>query len=233
MWYFYFRRIVLTTFVLFGSALFVICLLLWNTFSAQADTDKAVLEFPFPIEGTELIAEHFVSHEGAYFEDQSGDFIIDGLALCVYNQGDTHIEFASVNIETRDGVYYFEGTCIPPQSKVVILEKYKSIYPETPVYFAAGRTVDSQTKSIMDEIDIKAVDLGRIEVTNSSERRLDNVLLYYKRYDSWWDTYLGGITYAVSAGTLQAGQSTILSPANYANGYSKVLYAVESKKAPN
>lgn len=225
MWYLYFRRMVLAVFAVFAGAVLTLSLVAWNTFPVQADTQREEIHFPFLIDGTELIAEYFVSYEGDYFEDKSGEFLMDAAALCVYNRGDAHIEFASVYIETLDGVYCFEGTCIPPHTKVVILEKYKSAYPRSPVYFAAGRTVNAKKESVMESLLIKAVDMGKIEVTNQSDNALENILLYYKRYDTQWDIYIGGVTYAVSAGNLEAGESTIIFPANYANGYSKILYA--------
>ena len=225
MWYVYFRRIVLTICSIFAGLLMVTGLFIINTFPVKADSRREELRFPFSIEGTSLVAEYFVSYEGDFFEDQSGEFLIDGSALCVYNSGDTHIEFASVYIETLDGVYCFEGTCIPPKSKVIILEKYKSPHTRSPVYFAAGRTLNTQKENAMDGLLIKPLDIGRIEVVNQGQEILEDILLYYKRYDSQWDIYIGGVTYAVSAGDLQAGESTIVFPKNYANGYSKVLYA--------
>lgn len=225
MWHVYFRRAVLSVFAVFISLLLITGMVLLNIIPVEADAKKEELEFPFKIEGTDLVAEYFVSYEGDFFEDQSGEFVMDNVALCVSNHGESHIEFASVYIETLDGVYCFEATCIPPKSKVVILEKYKSPYSESPVYLALGRSNISQKECVMENIRIKPIDMGKIEVTNLSNRDLDNVLLYYKRYDSWWDIYIGGITYATSAGTLRAGESTIVFPANYANGYSKVLYA--------
>ncbi len=225
MWYLYFRRLVLAVFATFAVAVLTLFLVALNTFPVQADVEKEELRFPFLIEGTDLIAEYFVSYEGDFFEDKSGDFLIDCAALCVYNRGDAHIEFASVYIETLDGVYCFEGTCIPPHTKVVILEKYKSPYPRSPVYFAAGRTNNTQKENVMEELLIRTVDMGRIEVINQSDGVLNDILLYYKQYDSQWDIYIGGVTYAVSAGSLQSGESIILFPGNYANGYSKVLYA--------
>lgn len=228
MWYLYFRRFALAVFAAFVGLVLLLFLLVLNTFPVQANAKKEALQFPFFVEGTELIAEHFVSYEGDYFEDQSGEFVIDGAALCVYNKADTHIAFASIHIETFDGVYCFEGTCIPPHTKVVMLEKYKAPYPQTSVYFAVGKTVAESSESVMGDLLISAVDMGRIEVKNISDRALDDVYLYYKRYDSQWDICIGGITYAVSAGSLQAGESAILFPEKYAKGYTKVLYAAEN-----
>ena len=225
MWYLYFRRFALTVFAALTG--FMICsfLFIWNTIPVEAGAERVELKFPFLIEGTELIAEYFVCYEGDFFEDRSGEFIMDGAALCVYNRGDTDIEFASIHIETLDGVYCFEGTCIPAHGKVVILEKYKSSYPENPVYFAAGRTMATDKSSVLDELQIEAVDLGRIKVANNSDRVLEDILLYYKRYDRQWDIYIGGVTYAISVGSLQMGESIIICPSNYADGYSKILYA--------
>lgn len=225
MWHVYLRRIVLSVFAIFTSLLLVTGMVVLNTVPVEADSGREELKFPFAIEGTDLVAEYFISYEGDYFEDQSGEFIMDGVALCVSNQGDAHIEFASVHIETLDGIYCFEGTCIPPKSTVVILEKYKSIYPTSPIYLAIGTTKKAQKKCLLGDLQIVPIDIGRFEVTNCSDYKLEDVTLYYKRYDSWWDIYIGGITYAISAGTLQAGESKIVFPANYANGYSKVLYA--------
>ena len=225
MWYVYFRRVALAVFAVFIGVALVLFLAFCNMFPVKADAEQIVLEFPFLIEGTDLIAEYFVSYEGDFFEDASDTFLINGAALCVYNRGENHIDYASVYLETLDGVYCFEGTCIPPHSKVIILEKYRSAYPKSPVYYAAGKMKVNNKQSVMDKLQIEPIDMGRICVSNKSREVLENVYLYYKRYDSLWDIYVGGITYAVCAESLQQGESVILSPANYANGYSKVFYA--------
>lgn len=225
MWYIYFRRLVLAVFALFAGVVLALSLVAWNTFPVRANAQREGLSFPFQIEGTDLIAEGFVSYEGDYFEDKSEVFIVDGAALCVYNRGDKHIDFVSVYIETADGVYCFEGTCIPSHTKVMILEKYKSLYPHGTVCLAAGRTVISNRENIIERLRISPVDMGKVEVRNISDTAMCDINLYYKQYDSSWDTLIGGITYVVSAGDLKAGESVLLFPANYVNGYSKILYA--------
>lgn len=225
MWYIYFRRAVLAVSGFLTSALLALSLVAWNTLPVRADAPRKELSFPIQIEGTDLIAEGFVSYEGDYFEDKSEVFLVDGAALCVYNRGDRHIDFASVYIETLEGVYCFEGTCIPPHAKVMILEKYKSLYPHGSVCFAAGRTVSLDHENAIDRLQISPVDMGKVEIRNISDTAMYDINLYYKQYDSSWDTLIGGITYVVSAGDLQAGESVLLFPANYVNGYSKILYA--------
>ena len=125
------------------------------------------------------------------------------------------------------------------RTKVVVLreiaevvkdnEEYRTliekIIDQTEKKNATKRETPTQKENAMDGLLIRPLDLGSIEVVNQSQEALKNILLYYKRYDSQWDVYIGGVTYAVSAGDLQAGESTIVSPNNYANGYSKVLYA--------
>ena len=227
MWYLYFRRIALAVFAVFIGAVLALFLVVCNSFPVNADTERDELNFPFVIGETDLIAECFIRYEGDYIEDKSDTFLVDGAALCVYNQGDKHIDFASVYIETLEGVYCFEGTCIPPKTKVMILEKYKSSYPTGPVCIALGRTVFSEKQNILEKLHIAEVDMGSIKVTNCSDTYLENVNLYYKQYDSHWGTCIGGITYVVSPGDLQPGESTYLYPANFAKGYSKFLYATK------
>lgn len=225
MWYLYFRRITLGVFAAFISCCLAVVLVICNFLPAKAETTETHLEFPFLVPGTDLIAEFFVSYEGDFIEDQSGEFLINSTALCVYNRGDSHIEFASIQIEMLSGVYCFEATCIPPHAKVIILEKYKQPYPRDPICCAEGKMHISEKGSILEQLDVVGIDMGDIEVTNRSDKVMENVLLYYKRFDSQWGIYIGGITYAISAGDLNAGESIVLSPSRFANGYTKVLYA--------
>ena len=224
MWYVYFRRIALTVFGTFIACVLALALVLWNVLPSNAGAELVTKELPFLIPGTDLIAEYFVSYEGDYFEDGSGEFVIDNAALCVYNRGDCYIDFASVYMETTDGTYCFEGTCIPPHAKVVLLEKNRRSYPRGDVCMADGKTVRSNKASVMDMLQIEAIDLDKVKLTNRSETSLKNVRLYYKRYDSQWGIYVGGVTYAAPAGNLQPGESIIINPVFYVNGYSKVLF---------
>ena len=225
MWHVYFRRFALSVFAVCIVILLSFCLVALNTQTEQSNTQRVALQFPFLIDGTDLIAEYFLSYEGDYFEDQSGDFVMDCGGLCVYNRSDTQITFASLNIETLDGLYTFEGTCIPPHTKVVMLEKYKSANPESGAYFAAGKTVCTTKTNVVNALQLEVIAVGCMKVTNISASPLSNITLYYKRYDSQWDIYIGGVTYAISAGDLQPGESILVFPDNYAKGYSKVLYA--------
>lgn len=228
MWYVYFRRIALTVFGTFIACVIALVLVLWNVLPSNAEAEPVTMELPFLIPGTDLIAEYFISYEGDFFEDGSGEFVIDNAALCVYNRGDCYIDFASIHIETADGPYCFEGTCIPPHAKVVLLEINRRSYPRSSVCHAEGKTIISNKTNQMDVLQIESVDLGKIKVTNQSDMPLQNVRLYYKRYDSQWGIYVGGVTYATPVGDLMAGQSILISPAHYADGYAKVFCATAS-----
>lgn len=225
MWYVYFRRAVLSVFAVCVGAAIAVSLFLWNCVQVKADGQREFLSFPVTVEGTDLVAEFFVSYEGDYFEDKSGTFLVDGAALYLYNRSDHYIDYARVYIETLDGIYCFEGTYIPPHGKIMILEKYKALYPQGEVCFAGGQSVTSKDRNFLEDLEIQPVDMGKCKVTNISDVTLRNIRLFYKQYDSQCDTLLGGITYVVSAGNLEAGESVVLFPANYANGYSKIIFA--------
>lgn len=228
MWYVYFRRIALTVFGVFIALVMVFLLVICNIFPANAGAEPTILEFPFLISDTDLVAEYFISYEGDFFEDGTGEFVIDNAALCVYNRGEHPIDFASVHIETTEGSYYFEGTCIAPHAKVVLLEKNRSAYPKGDVCCAEGKTVASSKINVMQDLHIEGVDIGRVRVTNRSDKPLYNIRLYYKRYDSQWGIYVGGITYATPVGDLQPGESITIAPTCYVNGYSRIFCAIES-----
>ena len=225
MWYIGFRRSILTVMAAFATCALGCILFLWNVSPVEASVQREEIQFPFLIPGTDLIAEYFVSYEGDFFEDGSGEFVMNCAALCLYNRADTHMDFASVQIETLDCTYCFEGTYIPPKAKVIILDKYRNSYSHSSIFSAKGTTVLSKKESVLDALHIQTVNIGQIEVTNQSKESLEELVLYYKRYDSQWGIYIGGLTYAISSGNLLAGEGAILFPTNYANGYSKVLYA--------
>ena len=228
MWYIYFKRIALSVFGIFLVGMLAMLLVLWNILPSRADAQTATIEFPFLIPGTDLIAEYFVSYEGDFFEDGSGEFVIDNAALCVYNRGETYIDFAAIHIQTEEQDYHFEGTCIPPHAKVVILEKDKKTHTKSDVRYAEGHTVISIKESVADHLRIENKGMVQLKVTNQGNLPLENIRLYYKRYDTQWGIYVGGVTYATPVGDLLPGESIVISPACYVNGYCKVFCATES-----
>ncbi len=224
MWYLYFRRIVLGLFgVILGAAL-SLTLLLVNMQPVRANNARIPMEFPFVVPETGLIAEFMLSYEGSYFEDGSDVFLTDGAALCVYNMAEEYVEYAKIYIETAEGLYCFEGTCIPPKGEVLILEKYRSDCPREPIYFASGEVTYARKDDCSWAFSVQDVDMGRVQVTNLTDKCKQDICLYYKRFAQEEDLYIGGLTYMCRLPQLQAGQSATLSPDVYASGYSKILY---------
>lgn len=66
--------------------------------------------------------------------------------------------------------------------------------------------------------------MGTVLVSNSADRTLYDVQLYYKSWLSPPDVYMGGITYAAGIPVLLPGQTVCLYPPHYAAGYTKVLF---------
>lgn len=187
-----------------------------------------VMQLPAPIPGTGLIAERMVSYEGPFIEDGSDTPVANVAALVIRNAGECGIEEATVVVERAGERYEFNLTYILPGMSVMVLEATAA------PYFRDGITGISGWESVIDKnsnsiscLQLEAVDMGHVAVTNRTSDTMENIILYHKNYlpDG---TFVGGITYQTPIGTLEPGQTETVFPEHYADGYSKIFYAEQS-----
>ena len=184
----------------------------------------ATFRMPEMIQGTTLLAERLTIYEGPFLEDGSDREVADVAALIVRNVGDHEIERCGIGLYFNEVCYTFYGERIPPDATVLLLEYGGMLYRTDSITSCSGWQVTASNKQdLSDFLKIEERAMGTIVVTNTTNRILNDICIYYKTWLSPPDIYVGGIAYSVEIPKLMPGQSEYLYPYHYAYGYSKVV----------
>ncbi len=194
--------------------------------SAQVPPTPAGITLPVTVPGTTLLAKQLSAYEGPFLEDGSGREVVNIAALHIYNTGDREVRNACITLQTEKDSYVFYGEHIPVGASVVLLEIHAGAYQQSAIKDCSGWQETTDQKQV-EGLFITDKDNGTLVVTNTSDRTLHNLRLYYKSWLSPPDVYMGGITHCVTIPMLTPGQTEMLCPDRYATGYSKVVSVVE------
>lgn len=204
------------------------------TAAAMATQPAEPVEFPCVIRDTELIAEHLGQYEGPYLEAEGEEQVAGVAALMVYNPGNKSIKSAQILLTQGTDSLLFEITCLPPRSRILVLEKNRRLYSGQDVTACRCTAFSRESFGRLEEqIAITEAD-GQLAVENLTREDFSSVTLYYKQYAPEGDFFLGGITSCFEIGSLAAGEIKTVAPYRYAPGYSQVVAVVASnlKKQP-
>lgn len=202
-----------------------------NTLTREVFVPEPVLQtpngfdLPVTIPGTTLQAMEISAYEGPFLEDGYGQEVVNIAALHVYNTGQQEVLNACVTLQMEDTAYVFYGGHIPPGATVVFLERNARAYRQSAVKDCSGWQEISHQKQV-EGLSITDKDNGTLIVTNTTDKTLYNLCLYYKAWLSPPDVYMGGITHSIIIPQLAPDQTEMLCPDRYATGYSKVVSAV-------
>lgn len=190
------------------------------TFAQQGQEDFR--GFPHRIGQTDLIAQQLVSYEGPYLENGKDTPVSEITALLLYNDSLWEIGQAEVQLTGEQTLTFFASN-IPPQSQVLVLEKNTAAWNQWQITGCEGWSSPGQPALPEGTLDIREVDMGTLAVTNTTQRTLEDVWLYYKNYLPQSQLYVGGITYITVIEELAPGQTLQIKPERYASGYSRIV----------
>ncbi len=183
------------------------------------------VSLPCRVEGTGLIARQLVMYEGPYLENGGDDPVSDITALVLYNDSEWEITQAEVVLTAQEELAFLASN-IMPGTQVLVLEKNGSAWKDWQVSRCTGWISQVSGEFLPDAaLTVKEVDMGALQVTNTSGKELRDIWLYYKNYLPEADLYIGGITYITMVEHLAPGQSMVVCPGHYAAGYSRILKA--------
>ena len=193
----------------------------------QPETTAAVLKeltFPYCL-GNDIWIEMVTGYEGLYTEDESMEPIVDGAAIVLYNGGERMLEDVEVTLATDRDDLVFSGTYLPPGERTMILAQEKGLYTNQKILGAEVKydlveTPWAQTIAFTDW------DEKGLLLVNTGTETVADITVLYKTYYKELGFYLGGLTYQAYAGSLEAGENTVLPLSNYAPGYSRVILVV-------
>lgn len=194
--------------------------------SQPQETITDMLHFPFIVEGTTLVANSLAMYEGDMIENETDRFLVDAAALEVCNFGTSEVELAEVKLTFNKEEMVFFGTNIPAGGRVLIIEQSGKGWTQEPCTECHGWVQYSEDPVLPDSaLILRDVDMGTVAVTNTTEKTLNDIWLFYKNYLYDEALYLGGITYIEVIPWIKPGQTVQITPENYASGYSKFIKA--------
>lgn len=182
-------------------------------------------QLPMLVQGTELLAEEILTYEGEYIEDtEFGEFVyVTGLIL--RNTGDNGVICAKIKLAGQRDILEFDATYIPPGEAVLVLEKNRKETKESSFYSCTG-TVEYDKNSWQEnkEIKVRYLDANCIAVTNTTDKTVSGIQLYYKTVYQQNLFYIGGITHCYRIHTLSAGETVLVYPDYFAGEQSKIVF---------
>ena len=179
------------------------------------------IELPCVVRGSRLIIEKLVSFEGDFWEDGSDRYVVDVMALVVYNPGNAMIRSAEISVQQGQRQLRFAISCLPPNSRVLVLERSGIPFSAEPL-----KACHCDLLTVIEPaLGLTTTPAGPVSVQlrNQSDTSYPQIILCCKRYDADSDLYLGGITYITPAGPLAPGETTELAPARYVEGCSRIV----------
>jgi len=182
------------------------------------------ISFPATIGSSGLVLERLVSYEGPFLEDKSNDEVTDVACLIIRNQGTQTVSYVKIQLSGNEDFYLFEAWDIPHGEAVVVLDRNKAHYKKPNITSATASVLFCTASTRDAEVDIIGQGMGEVFITNLSERIMDDLVLYHKGYDPTSSLYLGGVTHLTKCPTIEPGETIIVMPEHYANGYSRILW---------
>ena len=181
------------------------------------------LILPTQVPGTTLIAQKLVSYEGPFLEDGTDREVVNVAALQVFNTSTKEVLQACVELWREDTAYKFYAERIPPGGTVLILETRAQTFLHDGFSSCSGRQLTAQSDT-GDRTGISITDraMGTVIITNLTDRKIENISLYYKSWLNPPGIYVGGICYTYAIPVLLPNQTIEIFPHHYASGYSKV-----------
>ena len=195
----------------------------WGHVHAQ-ELPAESLAFPCGIADSDMRAVQLVRYEGPFWEDDSETETVDTAALVIENTGGYLAEGAVV-LEWEDVRMVFELYDVPPDGKVLVLEKDRQRFRKGVPLACYGWETEAYPEN---SGSVTVEDAGGMcmTVTNNTDAILPVVQICYKSCDPGSGMFIGGISYRVDVRDLLPGERRHISPYHYASGSSKVVQVI-------
>lgn len=208
-----------------GAVLFALCTGAAAQYAQPLVTvaaTEAAIQLPCWAEGTELVAVCLAAYDGPFLEDGSDEEVVGVTALVVENQSGIMIRRGAVILEQGQRLLVFEFSALPPDARILILEKDRQYYSKERISGCWGWTRGEYPEN-MGQARVTEAGDNELCFTNMSGGYLYETEAMFKHYDPDSGMYIGGISYPVSAAMLAPGESRRVPAYRYVEGYSRVV----------
>lgn len=198
-----------------------------QTIPVLATLSQTEVEFPCVLRGTGLILQNLARYDGLFPEGEGSYEVVDAAALMVYNPGEKWIRSVNILLTQGGEEYLFEITYLPPNSRVLVVEKDGQRFSEAPVESCRCLSLSvSEDPLYPEQIGIRETSSG-LAVENLTGKEISRLVVYYKQYISDGDFYLGGYTCQKELADLTVGECREVDAYRYVPGYSRVVAVQE------
>lgn len=197
-----------------------------NLTESSVKRTKVYATSPFreEIDSGEIKINEFGSYSGEYVEDGSNRPVENVAAIRVTNKSNRFLDFATVtvNIDNKTATFIISGlpagkcTWVLEQSCMAISDKAAFEFVDCTASFS-----DKEIISSTDKLSVQS-DGDYMTVSNLTGEKLHNVVIYYRNlHDD--GNYLGGITYRVTVGSINANDSSTVIAGHYSEEKSEII----------
>lgn len=177
-------------------------------------------QYPCAVDGTPLQVVSLASYDGPFWEDGTDREVVDVAAILVENQSSTMVQQGAIVIDWGEDLFVFEFTCLPPESRTLVLESTAKVFqmPENYRCYGWSRLTDPQKSHVT----VTAQNIT-MELHNPTASVISSVTVCYKHYYAESDTYIGGITYRLTEYQLQPGERRTVCPHHFSTQASALV----------
>lgn len=160
-----------------------------------------------PPEKVKITCDDIAIYDGEFVESGKDEPVEDVAAILVTNKSDRYLEYAKLSYEVDGHEAIFIVTGLHPGKSAWVLENsgLKATADSKFIYKDALTAYKDNIVQAPKELKIQYGD-KMLKITNLTDEPIENVVIHYKTVHKD-GKYFGGITYKVSFGTVEPGQS--------------------------
>lgn len=154
-----------------------------------------------------LTCDNFSLYSGQYVEDGRDELVTNVAAVLVTNRSTQFLDLATLTfqIDGREATFRVSG--LPAGRSAWVLEASRMTATNSSTFTFVDMVTGFKENVISSTDKLSITCVGNlVTATNKSEKKLENVFVYYRVLHSDGN-YLGGITYVIDFGTLEPGVS--------------------------
>ncbi len=184
----------------------------------------ATSPFRDEVDSGEIKINEFGKFSGKYVEDGSDRPIENVAAIRITNKSKRFIDFATITVKVNDQTATFVVTGLPAGKCAWVLEQNGMTISDKAAFEFIGCSTSFSDKEIISSTDKISIqhDGDYMTVSNLTNDKLHNVVIYYRNlHDD--GNYLGGITYRVTVGSINANETVKILAGHYSEENSEII----------
>lgn len=176
-----------------------------------------------PPEDVEISCDEIAIYNGEFVESGKDEPVTDVASMLVTNKSEKYLEYAKLTYEVDGHEAVFVVTGLHPGKSAWVLESngLKATADSKFVYKDALTAYKDHVVRAPKELNIKYGN-KMLKITNLTDEPLENVVVHYKVVHKDGN-YFGGITYKVSFGTVEPGQSIEKIAGHYDEDWTQIV----------